>query len=89
MQARNGGQARQAPCRATLHGAITKFEPEVGWGCLRADAGAEAHFERDRQQSGDWDTLEPGMRLRFREREVGWGPSRPVSVLPIRRAFAA
>lgn len=33
------------------------------------DAGAEAHFERDSQQSGDGDTLQPGMRLRFRERE--------------------
>jgi hypothetical protein len=89
MQARNGGQARQAPCRATLHGAITKFEPEVGWGCLRPDPGAEAHFERDSQQSGDGDTLQPGMRLRFREREVGWGPSRSVSDLPTRWAFAA
>ncbi len=66
---------------AILHGEITEFEPELGWGYLRADDGSEVFFERDSLETGDWDKLERGMRLRFREREGEQGPF-AVSVSP-------
>ncbi|MFC2969175.1 HPF/RaiA family ribosome-associated protein [Acidimangrovimonas pyrenivorans] len=52
-----------------LHGEIVELEDELGWGHLRADDGREVYFQRDSLVSGDWETLEIGDRLRFRERD--------------------
>ena len=49
------------------HGEITLLEPELGYGCLKADDGREVYFQRDSLVEGDWSTLAIGRRLRFRE----------------------
>lgn len=57
-----------------LHGVITLLEPELGHGTLKADDGREVYFQRDALTSDDWDQLQKGMRLRFRERQGDKGP---------------
>ena len=57
-----------------LHGRITDLEPELGYGYLRADDGREVYFQRDSFETGDWDQLQKGMRLRFREEQGENGP---------------
>lgn len=65
------GEKRHDP---VLHGVVTTFEPELGWGTIRADDGREVYFEKDSLTAGDWDALARGSRLRFREREGERGP---------------
>jgi cold shock CspA family protein/ribosome-associated translation inhibitor RaiA len=57
-----------------LHGKITLLEPELGYGYLQADDGREVYFQKDGLTSDDWDQLEKGTRLRFREMEGEKGP---------------
>ncbi|MFC2968260.1 HPF/RaiA family ribosome-associated protein [Acidimangrovimonas pyrenivorans] len=57
-----------------LHGEIVEFEPELGWGFLRADDGREVYFQKDALGEGAWETLALGDRLRFREMEGEKGP---------------
>ncbi|MGR3321811.1 MAG: HPF/RaiA family ribosome-associated protein [Pseudooceanicola sp.] len=57
-----------------LHGEITQIEPELGHGWLRADDGREVYFQRDAMTADDWDRLERGTRLRFREEQGDKGP---------------
>jgi len=64
-----------------LHGVVSLLEPELGYGYLRADDGREVYFEKDGLTAGDWDRLETGTRLRFREMEGEKGPY-AVSVSP-------
>jgi ribosome-associated translation inhibitor RaiA len=65
------GEKRHDP---VLHGVIETFEPELGWGMLRADDGREVYFEKDSLTAGDWGALARGQRLRFRERAGARGP---------------
>jgi len=65
------GEKRHDP---VLHGVIETFEPELGWGTLRADDGREVYFEKDSLTHGDWEALDRGKRLRFRERQGEKGP---------------
>lgn len=62
---RGGVEVKHHP--PVLHGEITQIEPELGYGYLRADDGREVYFQKDALTSQDWDALEPGTRLRFRE----------------------
>lgn len=57
-----------------LHGEIAELEPELGHGWVRGDNGQMVYFQRDSLTSNDWDRLEAGMRLRFREMEGEKGP---------------
>lgn len=57
-----------------LHGTITEFEAELGYGQLRADDGREVYFQRDALNADDWDRLSKGTRLRFREMIGEKGP---------------
>jgi cold shock CspA family protein len=59
---------------AILHGAIVELEPQLGYGFVRADDGKEVYFQKDSLVSGDWDALEIGTRLRFREQDGEKGP---------------
>jgi cold shock CspA family protein/ribosome-associated translation inhibitor RaiA len=65
-----------------LHGEIVEIEPELGYGFVRADNGREVYFQKDGLVSGDWDRLERGGRLRFREIEGEKGPF-AVDVAPV------
>lgn len=57
-----------------LHGEIVEIEPELGYGWILADDGQRVYFQRDGLTSDDWDRLETGTRLRFREEEGEKGP---------------
>ena len=57
-----------------LHGEITELERELGYGWLRADDGRTVYFQRDSLTTENWDRLEMGTRLRFREMEGEKGP---------------
>ncbi|EPX83689.1 HPF/RaiA family ribosome-associated protein [Salipiger mucosus] len=57
-----------------LHGVVTTLEPELGYGWLRADDGREVYLQRDALTSDDWEKVETGTRLRFRERQGDKGP---------------
>ncbi|PWJ20575.1 HPF/RaiA family ribosome-associated protein [Jannaschia seohaensis] len=57
-----------------LHGAIVELEPELGHGWLEADDGRRVYFQRDGLTSQDWDRLQTGTRLRFREMIGEKGP---------------
>jgi cold shock CspA family protein/ribosome-associated translation inhibitor RaiA len=52
-----------------LHGEIDELEPELGYGWVRADDGRRVYFQRDSLTSDDWERLDKGTRLRFREME--------------------
>jgi ribosome-associated translation inhibitor RaiA/cold shock CspA family protein len=52
-----------------LHGEIVEFEPQLGYGWVRADDGRRVYFQRDSLTSDNWGHLDKGTRLRFRERE--------------------
>jgi cold shock CspA family protein/ribosome-associated translation inhibitor RaiA len=57
-----------------LHGEIVELEPELGYGFVRADDGQEVYFQKDGLVTGNWDDLELGARLRFREQDGEKGP---------------
>ena len=57
-----------------LHGEITELESELGYGWVRADDGKTVYFQRDSLTANDWDQLQKGTRLRFREMEGEKGP---------------
>lgn len=67
-----GVEVKQHP--PILHGEIVELEPELGHGWLRADDGRRVYFQRDSLTSQDWDRLQTGMRLRFREMSGEKGP---------------
>jgi cold shock CspA family protein/ribosome-associated translation inhibitor RaiA len=50
-----------------LHGEITELEPELGFGWVQADDGRKVYFQRDSLTSDNWERLDKGTRLRFRE----------------------
>ncbi|MCD9148791.1 HPF/RaiA family ribosome-associated protein [Pseudophaeobacter flagellatus] len=50
-----------------LHGEIAELEPELGYGWVQADNGRKVYFQRDSLTSDDWERLDKGTRLRFRE----------------------
>ncbi len=54
---------------AILHGVIVELEPQLGYGFVRADDGKQVYFQKDSLVSGDWNALEIGTRLRFREQD--------------------
>jgi cold shock CspA family protein/ribosome-associated translation inhibitor RaiA len=66
-----------------LHGEIVELEAELGYGFVRADDGREVYFQKDGLVTGDWDDLELGARLRFREQDGEKGPF-AVDVAPAR-----
>ena len=57
-----------------MHGEIVEIEPELGYGFVRANDGQEVYFQKDSLVDGDWDGLEVGARLRFREQDGEKGP---------------
>ncbi|WP_137701210.1 HPF/RaiA family ribosome-associated protein [Marimonas lutisalis] len=58
-----------------LHGEVTLIEAELGYGYMRADDGREVYFQRDSLTSeGDWEKIEKGTQMRFRERQGEKGP---------------
>lgn len=59
---------------AILHGEIVELEPDLGYGFLRGDDGREVYFQKDSLVTGNWDSLELGARLRFREQDGEKGP---------------
>lgn len=67
-----GVEVKQHP--PVLHGEVVEFEPELGWGFVRADNGREVYFQKDGLVAGDWDAIRLGDRLRFREMEGEKGP---------------
>lgn len=71
-QQMRGRHVKQHP--PVLHGEIVDFEPELGWGMLRADDGREVYFQKDSLVAGDWTALDRGTRLKFREIEGEKGP---------------
>ena len=66
-----------------VHGEIVEIEPELGYGFVRASDGQEVYFQKDSLVNGDWDGLEVGARLRFREQDGEKGPF-AVDVAPAR-----
>ncbi|MDG4648449.1 HPF/RaiA family ribosome-associated protein [Roseibacterium sp. SDUM158017] len=57
-----------------LHGEIAELEPELGYGWVTADDGRRVYFQRDSLTSDQWELLEKGTRIRFREMEGEKGP---------------
>ena len=57
-----------------LHGEVVEIEPSLGYGFVRADDGREVYFQKDSLVVGDWDPLQCGSRLRFREQDGEKGP---------------
>ena len=57
-----------------LHGKIIELEPELGYGWVQADDGRKVYFQRDSLTSDDWEDLDKGTRLRFREMQGDKGP---------------
>lgn len=49
------------------HGEITELESELGYGWVQADDGRKVYFQRDSLTSDNWERLDKGTRLRFRE----------------------
>ena len=66
-----------------VHGEIVEIEPELGYGFVRASDGQEVYFQKDSLVNDDWDGLEVGARLRFREQDGEKGPF-AVDVAPAR-----
>jgi cold shock CspA family protein/ribosome-associated translation inhibitor RaiA len=69
---RRAQDMRQHP--DVVHGTLVEIEPELGWGMVRADTGAEVYVQADSLVSGHWADLARGSRLRFRIREGEKGP---------------
>jgi ribosome-associated translation inhibitor RaiA/cold shock CspA family protein len=57
-----------------LHGEVSELEPELGWGMIRADDGRSVYFQKDSLETGTWEAVAVGRRLRFREVEGEKGP---------------
>jgi ribosome-associated translation inhibitor RaiA/cold shock CspA family protein len=57
-----------------LHGEVSELEPELGWGMIRTDEGRSVYFQKDSLETGSWDAVVPGKRLRFREMDGEKGP---------------
>ena len=57
-----------------LHGEVSELEPELGWGMIRADDGRSVYFQKDSLETGLWDAVAVGTRLRFRELQGEKGP---------------
>lgn len=57
-----------------LHGEVSQLEPDLGYGYIRADDGREVYFQRDGLTGDDWDAVDTGTRVRFREMEGEKGP---------------
>ncbi len=52
-----------------LHGEVSQLEAELGYGYIRADDGREVYFQRDGLTANNWDQIDTGTRVRFREME--------------------
>lgn len=57
-----------------LHGEIVEIEPALGYGFVRADDGREVYFQKEGLVKGNWDDLDRGTLLRFRELDGEQGP---------------
>lgn len=57
-----------------LHGMIDRLFEGEGYGFIAADDGQELYFDRESLLSGNWNDLQIGMRLRFREMQGEKGP---------------
>lgn len=68
----NGQEVKHHP--TVLHGEIIELEPELGYGFVRADDGREVYFQKDGLVTGDWNDLDLGAKLRFREHDGEKGP---------------
>jgi ribosome-associated translation inhibitor RaiA len=57
-----------------VHGEVSELERELGWGMIRAADGRSVYFQKDSLETGSWDAVAVGRRLRFREVEGEKGP---------------
>ncbi len=68
----SGHDGKQHP--PILHGTIDRLFAGEGYGFIRGDDGEDIYVGRDSLVAGDWDKLQVGSKVRFREQDGDKGP---------------